>query len=131
MIAQDFAAHKARDPKRYPEGYKPQVILAYSKDTPEKEIFEDIEAAEKRGLEVAQIFRGEMAEFKKIDQNHREKTEKVKESGKLERLPGFRGFLKAVQDSNGGKERSEIYKRYQASKSAEVEPSAPARRMGR
>ncbi|KTD29757.1 hypothetical protein [Legionella israelensis] len=103
-IAHPKAAHK---------DYEPKLIAQFSEDTPEEEIFEFIEAAQTKGIEVA-LFIGKKSDFDKIHEIHSQKTKELIAAGNHEKLPGWNGLMSDIQNSVGGIKGEEMIEKYKS-----------------
>lgn len=103
-IAHPMNAHKE---------YHPQMLTFFPEETPEEEIFEFIDAAEAKGIKV-NLFIGNLSDFKKLNEEHSQKTKELIAEGKLDDLPGWDGMLRSMKDNAGGQKGEEVMERYKS-----------------
>lgn len=109
----DLTLETIAHPKNAPEGYQPKLLAVFPDGTPEEQIFEFIKAAEKKGIEV-NLFIGPKSEYEKVSETHAQKTKEAVESGNLDKLPGWDGFMREIQKSEGGRKGEDMLNRYRS-----------------
>lgn len=107
----DLTLETIAHPKNAPEGYQPKLLAFFPDNTPEEKIFEFVNAAKEKGIEV-NLFIGKKSEFDKINQDHSQKTREAVASGNLDKLPGWDGYMHKIQQSEGGKKGAEMLSKY-------------------
>ncbi|QMT60179.1 hypothetical protein [Legionella sp. PC997] len=119
----DVVLETIAHPKNACEGYQPKLLAFFPDNTPEEEIFEFVKAAKEKGIEV-NLFIGKRSEFDKINQDHSQKTKEVIESGNLDKLPGWDGFMREISKSQGGKVGAELLNKYHSEQTSLFRPSS-------
>ncbi|KTC80367.1 hypothetical protein Lche_2387 [Legionella cherrii] len=107
----DITLEVIAHPKNAAPGYQPKMIAFFPDNTPEEEIVDFVKAAKEKGIEV-NLFIGKKEEYDKIQEVHEKKTKEIIASGNLDRLPGWDGFVKSVQRSEGGRKGEEFLSKF-------------------
>ncbi|KTD01957.1 hypothetical protein [Fluoribacter gormanii] len=106
-FVRDLTLETIAHPQNAPADYQPKLLAFFPDNTPPEQIREFIKAAEGKGIEV-NLFIGKKSEFDKITQEHSQKTKEAIESGNLDKLPGWEGYMKMINQSEGGKKGKEM-----------------------
>ncbi|HHT0592078.1 TPA: hypothetical protein ACTXXA_000634 [Legionella anisa] len=109
----DLTLETIAHPKNAPEGYQPKLLAVFPDGTPEEKIFEFIKAAEEKGIEV-NLFIGKISDFEKIRESQAKQTQEAVDSGNLDKLTGWDGFMREVQQSDGGRKGEDMLNRYRS-----------------
>ncbi|KTD40418.1 hypothetical protein [Legionella parisiensis] len=112
-FVRDLTLETIAHPKNAHKDYQPKLLAVFPDGTPEEEIFDFIKAAERKGIEV-NLFIGPMSQYEKVSETHNKKTKEVIESGELDELPGWDGFMREFQKSEGGRKGEDMLNKYRS-----------------
>lgn len=109
----DLILETAAHPNDAHEDYEPKLLFCFPEGTPEEEIFELIEAAQAKGIEV-NLFIGKESDFEKMEDVHKQKTKELIAAGEYKKLPGWDGLMSSVRHSPGGRAGEDMMEKYKS-----------------